>query len=140
MSPCIFENFDERPRQDILVSDRSAIRYLIGKTDTLFRQNLMSARNFSDRAYAATGSPVARIVYLYAWNEWHEGGIVEPNVQSRWGTRLEYRDGRFSIAPRRLLTLSRPECLLRYILVFKLFWLLHSTTAQKTRYSATTSR
>jgi hypothetical protein len=82
VSPCIFENFDERPRQDILVSDRSAIRYLIGKTDTLFRQNLMSARNFSDRAYAATGSPVARIVYLYAWNEWHEGGIVEPNIQS----------------------------------------------------------
>jgi hypothetical protein len=27
------------------------------------------------------GSDVNRFLTLYAWNEWHEGGILEPNVQ-----------------------------------------------------------
>ena len=82
VSPCMLENFDERPRQDILIPDRSAVRYLIGKTDTLFRQNLMVAKDVADQNYQATKSPAARLIYLYAWNEWHEGGIIEPNVYS----------------------------------------------------------
>jgi Glycosyltransferase WbsX/Repeat of unknown function (DUF5648) len=81
-SPCMLENFDERPRQDILISDRAAIRYLIGKTDSKFRHNLTIAMEISDQNYQYLKSPASRIIYLYAWNEWHEGGILEPNIYS----------------------------------------------------------
>jgi Glycosyltransferase WbsX len=80
LSPCMMENFDERPRQDVLIADRSVVRYFVGKTDTLFRENLAVAKHFSDAAYAKEHDPASRIVYLYAWNEWHEGGILEPNA------------------------------------------------------------
>ena len=82
VSPCMFENFDERPRQDILIADRASIRYLVGKTDALLRHNLTVAREVSDASFKARGSAAASIVYLYAWNEWHEGGILEPNAHS----------------------------------------------------------
>jgi hypothetical protein len=82
VSPCMLENFDERPRQDILIPDRAAIHYLIGKTPTLFRRNLLAAKSFSDSAYLDGKHPATRIIYLYAWNEWHEGGILEPNINS----------------------------------------------------------
>lgn len=82
VSPCMLQNFDERPRQDILVSDRKAIRYLVGKTDGALRHNLEVTRQFSDAAYATGHHPASRIIYLYAWNEWHEGGVLEPNATS----------------------------------------------------------
>jgi len=81
-SPCMMENFDERPRQDVLISDRNAIRYLVGKTDALFRHNLKVVRDVSDQNFQVLKSPASRIIYLYAWNEWHEGGILEPNAHS----------------------------------------------------------
>lgn len=80
VSPCMFENFDERPRQDILIKDRSVVRYFVGKTDEGLRRNLEAAKQYSDQEFAKTGNPAARIIYLYAWNEWHEGGILEPNA------------------------------------------------------------
>jgi Glycosyltransferase WbsX/Repeat of unknown function (DUF5648) len=82
VSPCMLQNFDERPRQDILIADRNVVRYLVGKTDDAFRHNLEVAKQVADLSYQTTRSPASRIVYLYAWNEWHEGGILEPNVHS----------------------------------------------------------
>lgn len=80
VSACMFQNFDERPRQDILIHNRATIRYLVGKTDEAFRHNLQTAKKFSDQEYFRTQDPAAHILYLYAWNEWHEGGVLEPNV------------------------------------------------------------
>jgi hypothetical protein len=80
VSPCMFENFDERPRQDILIKDRSVVRYFVGKSPEGLRRNLEAAKQYSDQEFAKTGHPAARIIYLYAWNEWHEGGILEPNA------------------------------------------------------------
>lgn len=80
VSPCMLVNFDERPRQDILITDRKAIRFFVGKTDAAFRHNLEVTKQFSDEEFAANRSPAAHIVYLYAWNEWHEGGVLEPNM------------------------------------------------------------
>jgi hypothetical protein len=82
VSPCMLENFDERPRQDILIGDRRKVRYFVGKTDALFRHNLLVTKEFADKDYAKWKHPASRIIYLYAWNEWHEGGILEPNVES----------------------------------------------------------
>lgn len=82
VSPCMLENFDERPRQDIVIPDRSAMLYFVGKTDTLFRHNLEVAKQFADTSYLAHSNPASLIVYLYAWNEWHEGGIIEPTAHS----------------------------------------------------------
>ena len=81
VSPCMLQNFDERPRQDVLVRERSAIRYFVGKTGERLRENLRAAKALSDAQFARTGHPATRIVYLYAWNEWHEGGILEPNAK-----------------------------------------------------------
>jgi hypothetical protein len=82
VSPCMLENFDERPRQDVLIADRSKIQYLVGKTDALFRHNLGIAKQFSDDSFERTRDPSTRIIYLYAWNEWHEGGILEPTAHA----------------------------------------------------------
>lgn len=82
VSPCMLENFDERPRQDVLITDRNAIRYLTGKTDDLFRHNLTVAKDAADSDFLISHSDASHLVYLYAWNEWHEGGIIEPNSHS----------------------------------------------------------
>jgi len=82
VSPCMLQNFDERPRQDVLITDRSSIRYLVGKTGETFRHNLDVTRQFADANFARDKHPASLIVYLYAWNEWHEGGILEPNVET----------------------------------------------------------
>jgi hypothetical protein len=80
VSACMLDNFDERPRQDIAIAERGMVRRLVGKSDAAFLHNLSAARRFSDEAYARDHDPSERIVYLYAWNEWHEGGILEPNA------------------------------------------------------------
>ncbi|NRA67473.1 MAG: glycoside hydrolase family 99-like domain-containing protein [Pseudobacteriovorax sp.] len=75
-SPCLVQNFDERPRQDVQIGDRNAIRFLTGKTPELFRASVIKAKKASDQQEG----PLSKIINVYAWNEWHEGGVLEPNV------------------------------------------------------------
>jgi len=109
VSPCMMQNFDERPRQDVQIAERSAVRYFTGKTDAAFRANLEAAKRFSDESFAKDGSPASRIVYLYAWNEWHEGGILEPNVTT--GARdLNIVTDVFQLPRKPSACLERAEC------------------------------
>jgi hypothetical protein len=109
VSPCMFENFDERPRQDVLITDRARIRYLEGKSDEIFRQNLLATKQFSDDMWGQGHHPAARIIYLYAWNEWHEGGILEPNVAT--GARdLNIVSDAFDLPRSRSPCLDQGEC------------------------------
>lgn len=112
VSPCMLENFDERPRQDVLIGDRKAIRYLVGKTDALFRHNLEITKELADQNFQATRSPASRIIYLYAWNEWHEGGIIEPNANTD-ARDLNIVTDVFQLPRSPSLCLDRGECKLR---------------------------
>jgi hypothetical protein len=72
-SPCVTAHFDERPRKDIIPQSG---RNLTGRTENLFQSALKAARDLADKA----NHPAGKIIGLYAWNEWHEGGALEPNV------------------------------------------------------------
>lgn len=76
---CVAAGFDERPRYPHLIPDRAAIRYYADQTPGLFAQGLDRVR--SDIAGSGRISPVDNFVSIYAWNEWHEGGIIEPNAK-----------------------------------------------------------
>jgi hypothetical protein len=72
-SPCVTTHFDERPRKDIMPNSG---RYLTDRTDQYFREALLAARAVADQGTHSAN----RIISVYAWNEWHEGGVLEPNV------------------------------------------------------------
>lgn len=75
--PCFAANFDERPRQDLMIRDRAAVRYFKDYSDAGLRAGLVEVRALMDRQRTDVG----RMLTLYAWNEWHEGGILEPNAR-----------------------------------------------------------
>jgi hypothetical protein len=77
-SACVTHMFDERPRQDLLPH---LGRYLTGRTDEQFRRALLAARDTASEGR----QPADRLITIYAWNEWHEGGILEPNVATGAG-------------------------------------------------------
>ncbi|MCA2228804.1 glycoside hydrolase family 99-like domain-containing protein [Nonomuraea aurantiaca] len=76
---CAAAGFDERPRYPHLIPDRTRIRYYQDQTPTLFSQGLNQIR--ADIANSRHISAVDNFVSIYAWNEWHEGGIIEPNAK-----------------------------------------------------------
>ncbi|WP_165367950.1 glycoside hydrolase family 99-like domain-containing protein [Phytoactinopolyspora endophytica] len=74
---CVLSNFDERPRYPIETPDVEAIRWMPDHSLDRFRQAVRNARADMD---ASTRPPeVDNLLYVYAWNEWHEGGAIEPN-------------------------------------------------------------
>lgn len=80
LSPCVASNFDERPRQDVMNPDPESIRYFAGQTADKFAQAMKNVR-----AWQKTKSnPIHSLMNLYAWNEWHEGGIIEPNFSQKF--------------------------------------------------------
>ncbi|WP_344879803.1 glycoside hydrolase family 99-like domain-containing protein [Allokutzneria multivorans] len=76
---CAAQNFDERPRFPHLIPDRSKIRFYPDQTPELFGDVLSTLRK--DIAGSRRISAVDNFVSIYAWNEWHEGGIIEPNAR-----------------------------------------------------------
>lgn len=76
-APCGLSNFDERPRYQTFVAEKERIRYFNNYSFEQFAENLRALRKWQQDAK----DPLSRIMTLYAWNEWHEGGIIEPDVQ-----------------------------------------------------------
>jgi hypothetical protein len=76
---CVLSDFDERPRYPIETSDLGAIRWMPDHTLARFRQAVRNTR--ADMAASTRSPEVDNLLYVYAWNEWHEGGVIEPNVR-----------------------------------------------------------
>jgi hypothetical protein len=76
---CVMSDFDERPRYPISVRYPAEARYFKDHSFGLFTA---AARNaYADIAGSQRTSVVDNFVLVYAWNEWHEGGFIEPNLR-----------------------------------------------------------
>jgi hypothetical protein len=74
--PGFTQNFDERPRYGCIKNPPC----WYDPTDTFrknFQQDLAQLKAWMDEQPREE----SRILSIYAWNEWHEGGIIEPNVR-----------------------------------------------------------
>jgi LPXTG-motif cell wall-anchored protein len=76
---CVISDFDERPRYPIEQTDPAEIRWFPDHTMDLFRQAVRNARQ--DITTSTRPQAVDNLVLFYAWNEWHEGGVIEPNAR-----------------------------------------------------------
>lgn len=77
MQRCAMSGFDERPRTDILMP-AGQVRYFRDDSRGQFAAAMAATRASMDRAPA---SEVDNYLTVFAWNEWHEGGVIEPNVR-----------------------------------------------------------
>ncbi|MBM4355270.1 MAG: hypothetical protein FJ109_16040, partial [Deltaproteobacteria bacterium] len=77
LMPCLAQNFDERPRMGILISAPEEIDVMSGYSAEEFRVQLTTLRGWID----ARDDEFSHLLTLYAWNEWHEGGILEPSAR-----------------------------------------------------------
>lgn len=78
LAPSFASNFDERPRQDVMIPDPGAIRYFSNVTLAEIERGLTEVVQYAK----AQPSPIAKLISIYAWNEWHEGGVIEPDVKN----------------------------------------------------------
>jgi hypothetical protein len=76
---CAMSGFDERPRTTLYFPAGQA-RYFRDSSKDQFPA-AMSATLASMASQPA--SPVDNYLTIYAWNEWAEGGIIEPNVRDQ---------------------------------------------------------
>lgn len=75
---CVLTNFDERPRYPVSIPKLEEIRWMPDQTLAGYRQALRTAVTAMDESERPP--EVDNLLFLYAWNEWHEGGVLEPNV------------------------------------------------------------
>ncbi|MGH3734757.1 MAG: glycoside hydrolase family 99-like domain-containing protein [Micromonosporaceae bacterium] len=83
---CVTSGFDERPRIGIMIPDpspptqenlKARFRWYGDQSLSEFSRLLGLVR--ADIAASTRPQTVDNMVLVYAWNEWHEGGFVEPN-------------------------------------------------------------
>ena len=74
--PGFTQNFDERPRYGCIKDPPC----LYDPTDS-FRKNFQRDLALLKAWMDEQSREESRILSIYAWNEWHEGGIIEPNVR-----------------------------------------------------------
>jgi|GEM_PF-1386432 len=77
MMRCAMSGFNEAPRTN-LVMTKDQVLYFKDNTKNQFPA-AMAATLKNMKAQPA--SPIDNYMTIYAWNEWHEGGIIEPNVR-----------------------------------------------------------
>jgi len=77
MMRCAMSGFNEAPRTNLFMP-KSSVQYFKDDTKSQF-PGALNATLKSMQSQSA--SPVDNYMTLYAWNEWHEGGIIEPNVR-----------------------------------------------------------
>ena len=75
--PCVANNMDERPRMGVMKNGPAAdFAVMSNYSLSNFELSLREARAWVDDQ---GGDELSHIINLYAWNEWHEGGIIEPS-------------------------------------------------------------
>jgi len=95
MLRCITQDFNEMPRTDIAMP-KSDVRYYRDFSKSKFVQGLGLTKQ---SMRAAPASEIDNYATVYAWNEWHEGGVIEPNV----------RDGDYYLQQLRNVFLLQPR-------------------------------
>lgn len=84
--PCVAQNFDERPRMGVIKDPVASLNLgkISGYSESAFLASLLNIKDYMDARLSE--DPFVSHLTLYAWNEWHEGGIIEPNAKE--GARL----------------------------------------------------
>jgi len=75
-APCIANNLDERPRMGVIKNgpaDTFAI--MSNYSQVNWEISLKEAKRWVDDQT----DELSRVISIYSWNEWHEGGIIEPS-------------------------------------------------------------
>jgi hypothetical protein len=95
---CAMSGFDERPRTGLYfpAGQPSAARYFKDDTKAQFPAAMESTRRDME---AEPATVVDNDLTVYAWNEWAEGGHIEPNVRDH-SYYLEALQKAFGLIPR----------------------------------------
>jgi hypothetical protein len=73
-TPCVASNFDPRPRWGFILPTTATFTVAQGQSVSAFGQALAKTKQWMD----TKSDPASKYLNIYAWNEFHEGGIIEP--------------------------------------------------------------